>query len=337
MNPGRDFGVEIVSSGIALPERVVTNHDLESVMDTTHEWIVKRTGIHQRYTVDPAKGESTRTLGLAAAKRAVDNANLKGTDIDLVVAATMTPDMPTPPTGPMIAHGLGTNNAGAFDVNAACSGCVFSLNIAHALIQSGNYSNAVVVGVDILSRHVEFSTRGRSKSVLFGDAAAAVVMRRCDNPSKGIIAQAMASDGGGATHLYIPCHENNMLDENDDPNECPLDQLRMHGPSVFKFAVTKFPNLIADTLDKAGLNPDQIDHYVCHQSNARILEAARQRFDIPSEKLRVNIGNYGNTVAASIPLVFNELKAENKVQPGQKVMFLGFGAGLTWGSSLWQF
>ncbi len=337
MNPGRDFGVEIITSGIALPKRLVTNRDLESVMDTTDEWIVKRTGIHQRYTVDPAKGESTRSLALEAAKKALENANLKGTDIDLIIAATMTPDMPTPPTGPLISHGLGTNNAGAFDVNGACSGFVYSLNLAHALIQSGDYFNVVVVGVDILSRHVEFSTRGRSKSVLFGDAAGAVVMRRCDDASKGIIAQAMASDGGGATHLYIPCHEKNMLDESDDPNEYPLDLLRMHGPSVFKFAVTKFPNLIADTLDKASLTADQIDHFVCHQSNARILEAARQRFDIPSEKLRVNIGHYGNTVAASIPLVFNELKAENKVQPGQKVMFLGFGAGLTWGSSLWQF
>lgn len=337
MNPGRDFGVEIISSGVALPQQVVTNRDLESVMDTTDEWISQRTGIHQRYTVDPAKGESTRTLALSAAKAALQNAELEGSEIDFVIVATMTPDMPTPATAPMIAHGLGTLNAGAYDLSAACSGFVFGLNTSAALITTGAATNMLLVGVDLLSRHIEFSTRGRSTSVLFGDAAAAVVMRRCEDSAKGLLAQTMASDGGGATHLYIPCDQHNMLSKDDDPDAFPLEHLRMHGPSVFKFAVTKFPKLIADTLDKASLTPDQIDHYVCHQSNARILEAARQRFNIPNEKLRVNIGNYGNTVAASIPLVFNELKSENKVQPGQKIMFLGFGAGLTWGSSLWQF
>ncbi len=337
MSTSGAFGVQILSSGVALPQRVVTNRDLESLMDTTDEWITKRTGIRQRYSVDPAKGENTRTLGLNAAKQAIERAGVTGPDLDLVIVATMTPDMPTPATAPLIAHALGTNDAGAFDLSAACSGFVFSLNTAAALIGSGAYSTVLVVGVDLLSRHVEFSTRGRSTSVLFGDAAGAVVMRRCTDPAKGLLAQAMCSDGGGATHLYIPCDKDNMLCEDDDPEAFPLDQLRMHGQQVFRFAVSKFPNLIAETLDAAGLGPNDIDHYVCHQSNARILEAARQRFDIPTEKLRVNIDRYGNTVAASIPLVFDELNTEHLIKPGQKVMFLGFGAGLTWGSSLWQF
>ncbi len=330
-------GIKIVGSGKALPRRAVTNKDLEALMETTDEWITQRTGIRQRYCVTPEEGESTRSLATDAAKATLANAGLDGVDIDMVIVATMTPDMPTPGTAPMVAEAIATKNAAALDIGAACSGFVFSLNSAAALVTTGMYRNILVIGVDLLSRHVEFSTRGRSASVLFGDGAAAVVVSRTEDRSKGLLAQVMASDGDGARHLYIPCDALNMLDAADDPDALPLKFLRMHGQNVFRFAVSKFPALIEQTLDIAGLQAADVDHYVCHQSNARILEAARQRFNIPEEKLRVNIDRYGNTVAASVPLVFNELMTENRIREGQRVMFLGFGAGLTWGSSLWQF
>lgn len=329
-------GVELAGSGMALPAKVITNVDLEKVMDTSDEWIAQRTGIRQRYVVDAAAGETTRSLALTAGRQALEHAGLNGSDVDLVITATMTPDMPTPGVSSLVSHALGTNNAGGFDLNGACSGFVFSLNVAYEMIRGGSYSTVLVIGADILTRYVTYNTRGRSTSILFGDAAAAIVMRRSEDPTKGLIAQSMATDGGGSKHLYIPCAPENILGESDPEPDLPLNRLRMNGQAVFRFAVTKFPKLIDETLEKASLAPEQIDHYVCHQSNARILEAARERFNLPHDKLRVNIDRYGNTVAASVPLVFHELWQEGRIKPGQKVMFLGFGAGLTWGASLWQ-
>lgn len=329
-------GVELVGSGIAVPEKIVTNKDLELVMDTSDEWIVQRTGIQQRHVVDHTNGETTRSLALQAAQNTLNSIGLSGKDIDLVITATMTPDMPTPGISSLVAHELGTNNAGGFDINGACSGFVFSLNVAHEMVKGGGFNTVLVIGADLLTRYITYNTRGRSTSVLFGDAAGAVVVRRTNTSGKGLLAQSMATDGGGARHLYIPCHAYNILGDSDPDPDLPLDQIRMNGPSVFRFAVGTFPKLIGDTLDKAGLRPDEVDHYICHQSNARILEAARDRYNLPAEKFRVNISQYGNTVAASIPLVYNELFNEGLLLPDQKIMFLGFGAGLTWGASLWQ-
>lgn len=341
MNPSgpgstvRPAGVEIVGSGAALPAREVTNADLESIMDTSDEWIAQRTGIRSRRVAQPDLGENTTGLATAALEAALADAGVPAEQLDLVICATMTPDMPTPGVSAVVAHRVGASRAGAFDLSAACSGFVYSLNTAYALIATGPYRTVGLVGADILTRFIEYSTRGRATAVLFGDAAGAMILRATDNPRVGLIAQAMHADGGGAKHLYIPVSPLEAREYHDESG-LPLGQLRMQGSAVFRFAVSKFPQLIADTLDRAGLTHESVDHFVCHQSNMRILEAARERFGIPHEKLRVNIDRYGNTVAASMPLVFHELCSEGRIERGQRVMFLGFGAGLTWGSSLWQ-
>lgn len=327
-------GVTIAGSGSAVPARRVTNHDLVSLMDTSDEWIVQRTGIRERRLYDPAI-EGTADLATDAARAAIADAGMQPHEIDLVVTGTMTPDSPTPSVACIVADRVGAGKIGAMDLNAACCGFVFSLNVAHGLVASGTYRSALVIGADTITRFCDFSTYGRNVAVLFGDGAGAVVIRATQDASKGLIAQAMHSDGGGAKNLFIPGRKCDFPSGVEfEPRK--VNKIHMDGQAVFKFAVGTFPRLIEQTLDTAGLRPEDVDHYVCHQSNFRILESARERFGLPPEKLHVNIDRFGNTVAASVPLVFDELRRAGRVKEGQRVMFLAFGAGLTWGSSLWQ-
>ncbi len=328
-------GVEIAGTGSALPRRVVTNQDLEKLMDTSDEWIVQRTGIHERRIRDEAAGETTASMAAQATRRAMEAAGVRPGELDLIVCGTMTPEMPTPSVSCTVADRVGAGQIAAMDLNAACSGFVYSMNVAHALITSAGYRCVAVIGADTITRHCDFSTYGRGVAVLFGDGAGACVLRAGGDRTKGLIAQAMHSDGGGARHLYIPRAERDFFDP-AEYDERKLGCVQMHGPAVFKFAVGTFPRLIEETLDKAGLTPEQVDHYVCHQSNARILAAARERFGLPEEKMHINIGSFGNTVGASVPLILDQQTRAGKIRPGQRVMFLAFGAGLTWASSLWQ-
>ncbi len=334
--PQPAIGVRFAGTGSAVPARVLTNADLEKVMDTSDEWIVQRTGIRERHIHDPDAGEGTAPLGTAALRKAMTDAAVAPEELDLIVAATMSPDMPTPGVACMIADRVGAGQIPAFDISAACSGFVYALNVAESLMRSGGFRTVGLVGADCLSRHADYSTMGRGTAILFGDAGGAAVLRRTDDGSKGLLAQVMHSDGGGARHLYVPTHRSHMT-PGDEYDERKMGVVQMHGPAVFKFAVGTFPNLIEETLNRARLTADDIDHYVCHQSNSRILEAARERFGLPREKLLVNIDRYGNTVAASCPLVLDELNRSGRLREGDKVMFLAFGAGLTWASSLWQF
>lgn len=331
----RRLGVRIAGTGSNLPARLVTNADLVKVMDTSDEWIVQRTGIRERRIHDPEAGETTTSLATEAARAALADARLAPTDLDLIVTATMTGDSPTPSVSCGVAHRLGAGAVGAIDLNGACSGFVFSMNAAHGLMASGAYKTVAVIGADCITRHVEFSTYGRGTSVLFGDGASAVVLRVTDDAAKGLIAQSMHSDGGGAKNLFIPSHKSDMP-PGVEFEERRLNKVHMNGQAVFKFAVSTFPKLIEETLEKASLTADQVDHYICHQSNLRILAAARERFGLAPEKLHTNIEKYGNTVAASVPLILDELRKAGRVHEGHKIMFLAFGAGLTWGSSLWQ-
>lgn len=328
------IGVTIAGSGSCLPARRVTNNDLVAMMDTSDEWIVQRTGIRERRLYDPER-EGTADLAAEAARKAIEDAGLAPTDVDLVVVGTMTPDSPTPGVASVVAARIGAGNVGAMDINGACCGFVFSLNAAHDMINGGSYKTVVVVGADTITRFCDFNTAGRNVAVLFGDAAAAIVLRATDDTSKGLLAQAMHSDGAGAKNLFVPGRRLDFPPNVEyDPKK--IHRIYMDGQAVFKFAVGTFPKLIEQTLDKAGLNADEVDHYVCHQSNYRILDSARERFGLAPEKLHVNINRFGNTVGASVPLVFDELRKAGRVKPGQRVMFLAFGAGLTWGSSLWQ-
>lgn len=328
------LGVEILGVGKCVPNRTLTNTDLTSVMDTSDEWIVQRTGITQRRVHDP-ESEGTADLASGAALHALERAGIDASEIDLCIAATMTPDMPTPSVANVTTHRIGAGNIGSFDINAACSGFVVALNTAYELMRSGAYSKVLLIGCDCITRHLDYSTYGRGAAILFGDAAGAFVLSSTTDTQQGLIASAMHSDAGRARHLFVPMRERDFPEGTDkDPRK--INAVQMNGQAVFKFAVSTFPKLIADTLDKAGLNPDDVDHYVCHQSNARILAAARDRFGLRDEQLHVNIHHLGNTVGASVPLVYNDLWEAGRIKQGQRVMFLGFGAGLTWGSSLWQ-
>ncbi len=329
------IGVEIIGSGCCLPDYRLTNTDLEQCMETSSEWIVQRTGINERRRADIKNGERTSTISIKAINAALANAKIEASELDLLLVATMTPDSPTPSIGCIVANQIGAGHIGAMDINAACSGFVFTLSMADAMIKSGAYKTIGVIGADTITRFIDYSTAGRGAAILFGDGAGAMILRRTENASKGMIAHRMHADGKGGKHLFIP---SSHLDfpEGVAYDESLCNTVQMNGKAVFKFAVNKFQQVIADTLDDAGLCADQIDHFVCHQANSRILESARERFGIPQEKLLVNIDIYGNTVAGSVPLVFAELVESNKINPGDIVMFLAFGAGLTWGSSLWQ-
>ncbi len=329
------FGVEIIGSGLCLPESRLTNQDLENCMETTSEWILKRTGITERRRADQTNGERTSQISVIAMKNALADAKIDASELDLLLVATMTPDSPTPSIGCIVANQIGAGHIGAMDINAACSGFVYTMSIADAMIKSGAYKTIGVIGADTITRFIDYSTAGRGAAILFGDGAGAMVLRRSENPSVGMIAHRMHSDGEGGKHLFIP---SSHLDfpEHVEFNEDFINRVQMNGKAVFKFAVNKFQQVISDTLADANMDADEVDHFVCHQANLRILDAARERFGIPEDKLLVNINKYGNTVAGSVPLVYAELMDSGKVKPGDKVMFLAFGAGLTWGSSLWQ-
>lgn len=335
----KQVGVTIVGTGSALPSGVLTNADLEKVMDTSDEWIVQRTGVRTRYRIDREKNESTSRLAASALKNALDAARLTPEQLDLVICATMTPEMACPASACLVLDLLGARNAGGFDLNAACSGFVYSLNVAHDLMKvgaaAGRYRTVGVVGADCLSTLMDYSTAGRTTSIIFGDAAGAAVLRATDDPKQGVLAQAIHADGAGWKDIFVP------MCPSDFPAGAPCDSskyghVQMNGASVFKFAVGTFPELIQQTLDKAGLKADEVDMFVCHQSNARILNAARERFGLAEHKLYVNIDRVGNTVGASVPLCLDELTRAGRIKAGMKVMFVAFGGGLTWGSSLWQ-
>lgn len=331
----RAIGVRIAGSGLALPSKLLTNADLERMMDTSDEWIVQRTGIRQRYIIDKDKGESTWSLSAAALRNACRDASVDPASLDLVIVATMTPEMSCPASACRVAAAVGAGHAGAWDLSAACSGFVYGLNVADALIRSGAYRTIGLVGADTLSIYMDYSTAGRGTSIIFGDAAGAAVITADPDRRLGVLAQAMHSDGQGWKDIYVP-EQNRDFPEGVAPDPAKIGFVQMNGATVFKFAVGTFPEVIAQTLDKARLKASDVDVYVCHQSNARILQAARERFGLAEDKLYINIERYGNTVGASVPLCLHELRAAGRIKPGMKVMFVAFGGGLTWGASLWQ-
>jgi 3-oxoacyl-[acyl-carrier-protein] synthase-3 len=332
---GAHIGVEIVGTGQYLPEGTITNHDLSKLMDTNDEWIVQRTGIHKRHRADLANGETTKTIASKALKAALANAKVLPSEVDLLICATMTPEMTCPASSNLIANEVGIGYAGSFDLVAACSGFVYGLNVAHDLIRGRAYRTIAVVGADTLTKLMDYTNAGRGTAILFGDGAGAAILRATSDNSKGILAQAMHSDGTGWKDIYVP------NTPHDFPSGTVCDptkygHVQMNGSGVFKFAVGTFCELIQQTLDKAKLQASDIDMFVCHQSNSRILQSARERFGLPEDKLYVNIDRVGNTVGASVPLCLDDLRQAGRIKPGMKVLFLAFGGGLTWASSLWQ-
>lgn len=332
MTSKAEYGVRIAGVGSALPSRVLTNADLEKMVNTSDEWIVKRTGIHRRRICDP-QTEGEFTLARDALKNALDDAGMQGSDLDLIIHASTTSEMVCPPNACRIAAALDATPAGAFDLVAACSGLVYGMNVADSLVRLGRYRTVGVIGCDALSTITDYNDR--TLSILLGDAGGAMVLTRDEDTSVGCLHQTLGADGGKWAMLYLPQLERDVP-EHDKDNPIRLGHLRMNGPEVFKFAVTKFRKVINDALEKTGLTIDDISQFVCHQSNERIIEAAKQKLGLPDEKVHINIGEYGNSSAASVGVAFDELWKAGKVKRGDHVVFVAFGGGLTWASSVWK-
>ncbi|MHC4768219.1 MAG: beta-ketoacyl-ACP synthase III [Planctomycetota bacterium] len=326
------YGVRIAGVGSAVPDQVLTNRDLEKMVDTSDEWIVQRTGIRERRKVNP-ETEGTFTLSRDALQRALDHAGMKGSDLDQIIIGTVTAEMTCPSVACRVSHALGAAPAGAFDLVAACSGFVYSLNVAETLVRSGRNAAVGVVGCDTMTTASDFTER--TVSILFGDAAGAAILVRDDDPSVGCIYQSNQADGAMWESLYIPRLPRDVP-EHDRDNPIKLGCLRMNGREIYKFAVAKFRDVIREALDATGLTVDQISQFVGHQSNVRIIDAAKDKLGLPPEKVYINIDHYGNSSAGSVGLCLDELWRAGKINRGDYVLFVAFGGGLTWATSVWK-
>ncbi len=330
----RRYGTRILGCGSALPEGVLTNTDLEKLIDTNDEWIAQRTGIRRRHKCDPSKGEHVRSLSTKALQIALDESGLVGSDLDLVIVGTVTGEMTCPSTACRVAEAVGATPSGAFDLGAACSGFVYALNVGESLIQSGRFRTIAVVGCDTLTSIADYTSR--RVSILCGDAAGAVVLQRSeDDLEVGCMHQIMESDGSHWSDLYIPRCEADAPDD-ADWNEVKLEYLQMNGREVYRFAVSTFRKTVERVLDENNLTVDDIAMLIPHQSNRRIIESTMEKLKLPPEKVCINIQNYGNSSAGSVPLCFDQMIRAGRVGKGDKVLFVAFGGGLTWASSLWQ-
>lgn len=328
------FGVRIAGTGSAVPDRVLTNADLESMVDTSDEWIVKRTGISERRICDPEKGEGAFLLECKAIRAALEAAEMDASELDLLILGSLTSEMRCPSNACRINAEIGAAPAASFDLNAACSGFLYSLNIADSLIRSGRHRKVGVIGCDVLSPFIDYNER--TVSILFGDAAGAVVLARDDeHPERGCIYQKIESDGRGWENLYMPRKESDVP-SNAAPTEVRLGNLRMNGREVYKFAVKKFQEVIEDALEQTGLAVDDVAQFVCHQSNVRIIQSAKEKIGLPDDKVYVNIDRYGNSSAGSVGLCFDQLWRAGKIKRGDHVVLVAFGAGMTWSSSVWR-
>jgi 3-oxoacyl-[acyl-carrier-protein] synthase III len=317
----------IIATGSALPERVVTNADLEKIVDTSDEWIHSRTGIRQRHIA--ADGETTGDLAYEAAKNALEAAGVKASELDLIVLGTTTPDIIFPSTACLVQHRLGANGCAAFDVNAACSGFVYALGIADKFIRSGQSKKVLVIGAETLTRMVDWTER--ESCVLFGDGAGAVVLEASSEP--GIYATCLHADGGFKHLLYNPVGVS--VGFNDEPNHGV--RIKMSGREVFKVAVKTLDSLVEETLQAAGMVESQIDWLIPHQANLRIIEATAKRLNMSMERVIVTVDKHANTSSGSVPLALDYAVRSGKVQRGQNLLLEAFGGGFTWASALLRY
>lgn len=313
----------ITGTGSCLPEKVVSNDFLSTIVETSDAWISSRTGIRQRHI---AVEETTASMSAEAGRKALELAGIDAGMLDLIVVATCTPDTLVPNTACLVQSELGAENAVAFDISAACSGFVFALQMVDAYMQAGIYQTALVIGAETLSRIVDWNDR--STCVLFADGAGAAVVQAADN---GVIAATQGSDGTRGGAIYVKNRENyNPF----VPEQKPMDYLYMDGGEVFKFAVKKVPESIQQTLQVAGYTTDQVDWFLFHQANARINASIAKRMRIPMEKVPMNVDRCGNTSAASVAILLDEVNRNGLLHAGDKIMLAGFGSGLTWGTML---
>ncbi len=313
----------IIGTGSCLPKAVVTNDYLSTIMDTSDEWISSRTGIRERHLV---KDETTASLSIEAAKRALENAGVTAEELDMIIVGTLSGDYATPSTACEVQAGIGAVNAVAFDINAACSGFIFSLHTAMAYMRSGLCKTALVIGAETLSKIMDWSDR--STCVLFGDGAGAAVVKADE---VGITAFDQGSDGAKGMVLSSPNRTNNnpLVQTDKVPGYTKMD-----GQEVYKFAVTTVPASIQKVLDEAGLQASDIKYFLLHQANIRIIQAVAKRLKVDLDKFPISLDHCGNMSAASVPVLLDEVNQKGMLQKGDKVIMSGFGGGLTWGTCL---
>jgi 3-oxoacyl-[acyl-carrier-protein] synthase-3 len=322
--------VAIRSLATYVPPRLLTNQDLERLVDTTDEWILQRTGIRERHIVDP--GVATSDLGKEAAIRAIARAGLTPDDIGLIVVGTVTPDMMFPSTACLIQHKIGASRAWGFDLSAACSAFTYSLTAASQIIASGGHQHALVVGADVMSSIIDY--RDRATCVLFGDGAGAVVLSRVDDLSNGVILDYEHEvDGGGGDALCMPAGGSLRPASHETIDE-RLHYVKQDGQTVFKFAVRKTEEIARRILDRNGLGPGDLDLFVSHQANRRIIQSATEKLGVAPEKVIINIERFGNTTAATIPLALNDAMCSGRLKKGNLVLLASVGAGFTVGAVL---
>lgn len=318
----------IIGLGAALPDKVLTNAELEKIVDTTDEWIRTRTGISERRVVE--KGTPTSHLAAAAAQQALDNAGISPAEVELIIVATITPDMLFPSTACLVQSRIGAVKATCFDVSAACSGFPYALSIADGMLRSGQYRNAVVIGAEVLSPFIDWTDR--STCVLFGDGAGAAVVIADTALERGITANYMGSDGSYSDILKIPAG-GSACPPSEESLKNRLHTLKMAGSEVFKIAVRTMGDAIIEVSKRAGKDHSQIDCLIPHQANNRILQAVAERVEMPLEKVFINVNKYGNMSAASTPVALCEAVAQGKIKEGSNVVLVAFGGGLTWAAN----
>ena len=321
------------SIGSYVPKNILTNHDLEKMVDTTDEWIVKRTGIKERRIADT--DEVTSDLGYKAALQAIERSGIKTSDIDMVVCATLSPDYLTmPSTAAMISQKLGIKNVMAFDISAACTGFVYLMSLAKAFIESGTKKNILIIGAEKISSIIDYEDR--STCILFGDGAGAAVICATEDKNEAIVDVLASADGNFGELLITPgCGSVNPIRE--DNLDQRLQYMKMAGNEVFKVAVKTLTKDVVDILKKNSIEAHDIDMFIPHQANYRIIEAVRSKLDFPLEKCAMTVAKYGNTSSASIPMAMNDLYEEGRIKYGDLMLLDAFGGGFTWGSALVRF
>ena len=322
------YSVGIAGIGSYVPSKVITNEDLSKLVDTSNEWIVQRTGIRERRIVDDST--STSDIATIAAKRALQDGNITPEEIDLILVATVTPDMVFPSTACIVQKNIGAVNAAAFDISVGCAGFIYGLSIGVSFIRSGAYNKVLIIGAETLSKIVNW--KDRSTCILFGDGAGACVLERCED-GFGFLDFDLGSDGTGGDLLTMPAG-GSRLPASFETVSNNLHTIKMDGQEVFKFAVRIIEKTSLNLLNKANIALDEIDYLVPHQANIRIIEAASKKLKLSDDKVYVNLDRYGNMSSASIPVALDEAYKNSLLNKGDMVLLVAFGAGLSWGSTL---
>lgn len=333
MPPVLPFRARITGTGGYAPPRVVTNDDLAKLVDTSDEWIQTRTGIKTRHLIDYEGQMGTADMGEPAARAALDAAGVKPDELDLIIVATVTPDMRLPSTAALLQHRLGAVNASGFDIAAACAGSLYGLTVAERFVASGGSKKVLVVGGETMTTITNWSDRGTC--VLMGDAAGAVVVEQGPNDGAGFLDMQLHLDGSQWEAIHIPAGGSKRPFKAADLDD-KLDRMVMNGREVYKFAVRALPKVAEELLERNGFTADDVVHVVAHQANMRILEAVADRLRIPLERWVVNIDRYGNTSSASALMTFDEATRDGRIHGGDLVLMLSIGAGLAWGGALYR-